>query len=155
MGTIGALFFSFSGRFTTACDQLWCQVTLKLLPPLTAEGWAFTVPLDVCMTISSGLGLLEIATPLAVQLVKLTVPKLASGSTPELDDGASAIHSAEPRAAPLRLLFVVNVQPLVLSLMVNVKLLPLFHFTSAVNESPGETAPERFTGAAGYISYQA
>lgn len=51
------------------------------------------------MTISSGLGLLEIEAPFAVQFEKLTVPKFASGSTPLLLEGASAIHSAEPSCA--------------------------------------------------------
>ena len=37
----------------------------------------------------------------AEQPVKATVPKLASGSIPEDDDGASAIHSAEFSLAPV------------------------------------------------------
>lgn len=107
------------------------------------------------MTISSGLGLPEIEAPFARQLLKFTVPKLASGKTPPEPEGASAIHSAEPSLALREDCFVVNDQCCVLSAMVSVKLpLPLV-VTEALMASPGRTGLERFTGNLGYISYQA
>jgi hypothetical protein len=38
--------------------------------------------------------------PFAVTPVKLTEPKLVSGRTPEVPDGASAMASADDRSAP-------------------------------------------------------
>src|SRR5215475_10491657 len=103
------------------------------------------------MVMASGLGLLAIETPLAVQLVKLTVPKLASGKTPPEPEGASAIHSAEPSFARGDFWEVVNVQCFVALVMVSVKFpLPLT-FTSAVIASLGATGLERLTGNLGYI----
>jgi hypothetical protein len=73
-------------------------VTLKALPRLLNPlGAAFVTP--ELVTIVSGSfvkSLIEPALPppTALALLKLTVPKFASGSTFPLD-GASAIHSAE------------------------------------------------------------
>ena len=50
-------------------------------------------------------------TPFAVAEVKPTVPKSASGRTPPLLDGASAITSAEPSCARLIFADVVWLQP--------------------------------------------
>ena len=49
----------------------------------------------------------------------VAVPKLASGNTPELDDGASTIHSAEDRLA-VAVLVVENDLDVVLSLICKV-----------------------------------
>lgn len=54
-----------------------------------------------------------------------TVPKSASGKMPPLEDGASAIHSAEERCAPLTFAEVLKVAPVVASVIVTVKDLPL------------------------------
>jgi hypothetical protein len=58
----------------------------------------------------------------AVALLKATVAKSASGSTPPLLEGASAITSAEPSFALLSLADVVWLQPRVVSLIVSEKL---------------------------------
>ena len=88
-------------------------------------------------------------------LLKLTVPKFASGRTPLPLDGASAITSAEASLA-LRYVFVVeNVHPWEASEMTNLKEpLPLV-VTLADMESPGWTGLLRLTGYFGYISYHA
>ena len=49
----------------------------------------------------------------------VAVPKLASGKTPDLDDGASTIHSAEDRCA-VAVLVVENELDVVLSLICKV-----------------------------------
>src|SRR5262249_11960598 len=98
---------------------------------------------------------LLIVVPLSVQPELLTLPKLASGSTPLLREGDSVIHSAEPRAAINDDLFVVNVPPHVLFVIVSVQLLPPLYVTAAVMPSPGRTIPERLTGNAWYTSYYA
>lgn len=72
----------------------------------------------------------------AVDAEKLTVPKSASGRMPPLEDGASAIHSAEERWAPLTLAEVLNETPVCVSVMVTVKDLPL-KLACAVMVSPG------------------
>lgn len=72
----------------------------------------------------------------AVDAEKLTVPKSASGRMPPLDDGASAIHSAEERWAPLTLAEVVKEWFVVVSVIVTVKDLPL-KLACAVMWSPG------------------
>jgi hypothetical protein len=56
---------------------------------------------------------------------KSTVPKSARGRTPELLDGASAIHSADDRAAEETDVLVLNDFPLVSSASVTVNSLVL------------------------------
>jgi len=51
------------------------------------------------------------------------VPKLARGSTPRDDDGASAMHSAEDLAAFMTVPVVVKVHPAVISTIVTVNVL--------------------------------
>jgi len=76
-------------------------------------------------------------TPLtvAVSAEKETVPKSARGRTPPLEDGASAIHSAEDRWAECTLADVLKETPVVVSVIVTVNL-PL-KLASAVMWSPG------------------
>jgi hypothetical protein len=71
----------------------------------------------------------------AVSAEKETVPKLARGRTPPLEDGASAIHSAEDRWAECTLADVLKETPVVVSVIVTVNL-PL-KLASAVMWSPG------------------
>ena len=57
---------------------------------------------------------------------KFTVPKFAKGSTPLLEEGASAIHSAEDSVAPETVVgALVQEVDLVTSLMETVNVLPL------------------------------
>jgi hypothetical protein len=72
----------------------------------------------------------------AVDAEKETVPKSASGRMPPLDEGASAIHSAEERCAPLTFAEVLNESPVVVSVIVTTKDLPL-KLACAVIWSPG------------------
>ena len=72
----------------------------------------------------------------AVHDEKETVPKLASGRMPPLEDGASAIHSAEERWALLTFAEVLKEAPVVVSVIVTVKDLPL-KLAWAVMWSPG------------------
>jgi hypothetical protein len=72
----------------------------------------------------------------AVQDENETVPKSARGRTPPLEDGASAIHSAEERCARLTFADVLKETPVVVSVIVAVNL-PL-KLASAVMWSPGE-----------------
>ena len=72
----------------------------------------------------------------AVSAEKETVPKSARGRTPPLEDGASAIHSAEDRWAECTLADVLKEAPVFVSVIVTVKDLPL-EMTSAVMWSPG------------------
>jgi len=65
-----------------------------------------------------------------------TVPKSARGSMPPLEDGASAIHSAEDRWAECTLAEVLKDWLVDVSVMVTVKDLPL-KLASAVIWSPG------------------
>ena len=118
-------------------------------------GWAFTVEPD-CIVIGSRCGVLLVSkAPFAFAPLKLTVPKFASGRTPPLLDGASAITSADASFADFSLAFVVFVHPWVLSVIVSVNVpLPLV-VTDADRWSPGRTVPLRLTGNFGYISYQA
>src|SRR5262249_43355081 len=96
--------------------------------------------------------------PVAYEPEKLTVPKLASGSTLQKKtlqlEGASATHSAELSAAPFSGWVVVKLWFRVVSVIVSVKLLPAAA-TWAETPSPGWIVSESVTGAAGYISYQA
>ena len=83
-------------------------------------GWAFTVEPD-CIVIGSMCGVLLVSSaPFALAPLKLTVPKFASGRTPPLLDGASAITSADASFADFSLALVVFVHPWVLSVIVSV-----------------------------------
>jgi hypothetical protein len=118
-------------------------------------GWALTVEPDA-IVIGSMCGVeLVSRAPLALAFVKLTVPKFASGRTPPLLDGASAITSADASFADLSFAVFVFVQPRVVFEMVNVKLPRPSVVTDAVMVSPGRTVWLRLTGNFGYISYQA
>ena len=116
-------------------------------------GWAFTVEPDA-IVIGSGLNDASEA-PFAVEFEKPTLPKFASGSTPLRLDGASAITSADARAADLSRCVVVNVQCCVESEIVSVNRPTPSVVTDAVNASPGCTGLLRFDGNFGYISYHA
>jgi hypothetical protein len=118
-------------------------------------GWAFTVEPD-CMVIGSMCGVLLVrSAPFALAPLKLTVPKFASGRTPPLLDGASAITSADASFADFNLAETVFVQPRVLSEMVSVNEPLPFVVTDADMWSPGLTGLLKLTGNFGYISYQA
>ena len=69
---------------------------------------------------------------------KSAVPKFANGSTPNIDEGASTIHSAEDSVAPDWLPVVVKVHASVLSFMTRVNV-PLEYVTLAKTLSPGFT----------------
>jgi hypothetical protein len=113
-------------------------VTEKL-PELMELGFAFTVDPD-CIVIGSMPGVLLVSSaPLAFALEKLTVPKFASGRTPPLLDGASAMTSADASLADLSRAVVVLVQPWVLSVIVRVKLPEPFVVTDADMLSPDLT----------------
>jgi hypothetical protein len=116
-------------------------VTLK--EPLLMElGWAFTVEPD-CIVIGSMPGVLLVSgLPFTVEPENPTVPKFASGRTPPLLEGASAITSADASLADFSRALVVRVQPLVVSERVSVKEPLPFVVTDAVNWSPGETGFE-------------
>jgi hypothetical protein len=74
----------------------WCQVSVKL-PLLIVLGCALTVPLLVAIVIGSMPGVdADSSDPSTVALAKPTLLKSASGSTPPLLEGASAITSASP-----------------------------------------------------------
>ena len=77
------------------------------------------------MVISSGLNV-AMLWPFAVAWLKPTVPKLASGRMPPLpvQQGASAMTSAEDSAAPARVALTVWVQPLVVSFRTSWNWLP-------------------------------
>ena len=79
--------------FTREDVDVFCQAALSIAP---------VVPLMV-----------------ACAAVNVAVPKSARGKTPELDDGASTIHSAEDRSA-VAFWVVVNDLPVVLSLICRV-----------------------------------
>ena len=72
----------------------------------------------------------------AVHDEKETVPKSARGRMPPLEDGASAIHSAEDRCAECTFAEVLKETPVVVSVIVTVKDLPL-KLVWAVMRSPG------------------
>jgi len=78
--------------------------------------------------------------PFAFAPLNVAVPKSASGSTPPLLDGASAITSAEPSFALLSLADVVWLQPRVVLRRVSVKFPRPSVVTDAVKLSPGLTA---------------
>ncbi len=73
---------------------------------------------------------------MAVHAENETVPKSARGRMPPLEDGASAIHSADDRWAECTLADVLKEWPVVVSVMVTVNDLPL-KLASAVIWSPG------------------
>jgi hypothetical protein len=132
-----------------------CFQATEKAPELMELGWAFTVEPDFIVIGSRFFVLLVSTLPFTVAPVKLAVPKFASGRTPPLPDGASAITSADASFADFSLAFVVFVHPWVLSVIVNVnEPLPLV-VTDADKWSPGRTVPRRLTGNFGYISYQA
>src|SRR6478735_6062416 len=119
------------------------------------DGCALTV-LPVLIVIGSMPGVLAVsAAPLTVAPEKPTLPKSASGSTPELLDGASAMISADASLADRSRCDVVCDQPLVVSLIVSVNAPRPSVVTDAVKWSPGDTGLAKFFGYFGYISYQA
>ena len=78
---------------------LLSQVTVKAVPPVSAEGVASVTSLADTMVRAPGFSL-PIAVLSTVALVKLTVPKFDSGSTAPVPSlGASAITSADPSCA--------------------------------------------------------
>src|ERR1035437_6640241 len=95
--------------------------------------------------------------PLKAQLVKLTLPKSASGKMVPLDDdGASAMTSAEKGAVTPFVWIVLKVWCVVSSTRVRVKLPVPPLVTVPVISSPGLTVmPVMGIAASGYISYQA
>ena len=93
-----------------------------------------------CIVIASRCGVVPVSKlPLTVAPEKLTLPKFASGRTPPLLDGASAITSADASLADFSRAFAVCVQPLVVSLIVNVKLPEPLVDTVADMRSPDAT----------------
>ena len=92
---------------------------LKLFPPLSEETESLSRPAPSAMMICVGLKF-PIAEPFTVALLKVTGLKCASGRTPLLDDGASAMTSADELAAPLSDALIVWLQPLVVSLRTSV-----------------------------------
>ena len=68
--------------------------------------------------------------------VKVTDPKLAKGKTPNEDDGASAIHSAEERCADAAAFAIENSLPVVLFLRYRTNVKLEVFVTDAVMESP-------------------
>lgn len=117
-------------------------MTEKLSPlPDRADGCAFTVPELVTIVISwtedpNDPTVPEVPLMVAMHAEKDTVPKSARGRMPPLEEGASAIHSAEERCAPLTFAEVLEVAPVVVSVIVTVKDLPL-KLAWAVMWSPG------------------
>src|SRR5436190_6432267 len=138
-----------------ATSGYWCFQVTEKLPPLILDGEAFTVlPVDIVIGSMPGVLLVSVA-PLTVAPVKPTVPKSASGSTPEELDGASAMISAEASLADFSRCDVVCDQPFVVSLIVSVNPPRPSVLTDAVKWSPGDTGLAKFFGYLGYISYQA
>jgi hypothetical protein len=92
------------------------------------------------MVIGSSPGVLLVSTlPFTVAALKPTVPKFASGRTPPLLDGASAMTSADASLADFSLAVVVLLQPCVLSEIVSVNEPVPFVVTDADMWSPGLT----------------
>src|SRR5689334_21923766 len=89
--------------------------------------------------------------PFAAAEAKLAVPKLVSGRMPplEMQHGASAMTSAEDRAAPARVTPTVCVQPLVVSFRTRLNVLGDWYVTEPENWSPGLTGLGKFTAAPG------
>jgi hypothetical protein len=132
-----------------------CFQATEKAPLLMELGWAFTVEPD-CIVIGSMCGVLPVSSaPFARAPEKLAVPKFASGRTPPLLDGASAMTSADASLADFSLAVVVLVHPWVLSEIVSVNEPLPFVVTDADMWSPGRTVLLKLTGNFGYISYQA
>jgi hypothetical protein len=90
---------SLRAQFAGAASY-WCFHVTEKLPPPIPDGCASTVLPDAIVIGSRpGVALDNIA-PLTVAPLKFTRPKSASGSTPPLLDGASAITSARVRVGP-------------------------------------------------------
>src|SRR6185437_1226390 len=132
-----------------AVTPLLSQVTVKALPPVSAEGVAsVTSPADT-MVRAPGFSLPN-AVLSTVALVKLTVPKFDNGSTAPVPSlGASAITSADPSCAASEVWLVVWVQPWVESVSVRVNAPPPLATTEALIASPGWTGLSKNTGAFG------
>src|SRR3954465_9480257 len=92
--------------------------------------------------------------PFARAPEKLAVPKFASGRTPPLLDGASAMTSADASLADFSLAGAAPAHPWVLSETVGGKEPLPFVVTDADMWSPGRTVLLKLTGNFGYISYQ-
>src|SRR5690349_9628817 len=118
-----------------------------------AETGSFARPLPFTMVVLSP-PTLPFAVPSTSALLKWTVPKLVSGRMPVDEQGASAMTSAEARVALARVFLIVCDQPLVVSFSTRVKWPLPVKVTDPVKWSPGLTGLEKFTGNAGYISYQ-
>ena len=102
-------------------------------PLLMLDGCALTVDPD-CIVIGSMPGVLLVSVlPLTVDAVKPAVPKFASGSTPPLLDGASAMISADANLALLSFFVTVSVHPRVVLDRESVKLPLPSVVTEAVN----------------------
>src|SRR5450631_1885553 len=121
-----------------AAVPLPSQAIEKSAPLVTADGVASVTPAAETMVSSVGLAAASAAL-LTIALVRFTVPKLDSGSTPLVSLGASAMISAEPSWAVADVWFVVCVQPRVWSLRVSVNAPPPFATTDALIVSPGAT----------------
>jgi len=116
-------------------------VTEKL-PLLIADGLALTVDPD-SIVIGSRPGVELVSTaPLTVAALNPAVWKSASGRTPPLPEGASAITSAEPSFADRSFWVVVCVHPRVTSVRVSVNDPRPSVVTDALNLSPGATTLE-------------
>jgi hypothetical protein len=125
-------------------------VTEKLVPSLESDdGWAFTTPelvtIVICCTdapkdpIAPVVPLIVAKQVLAIPVLSVpydAFPKSARGSMPPLEEGASAIHSADDRCAPLTLADVLEDWPVVASLMETTNERPLKD-ASAEMRSPG------------------
>jgi hypothetical protein len=100
-------------------------VALKFSPLVSEEMLSSWTPFAEPMSIPTGLKL-PIGDPSTVAPVKLTLVKSASGRIPPLSvqQGTSAMTSAEDRAAPDRVLVTVWLQSSVVSESLSVKLLP-------------------------------
>ena len=130
------------------------QVTLKALPPVSAEGVASVTLLADTMVRALGFSLPN-AVLSTVASVKVTVPKFDSGSTAPVPSlGASAITSADPSCAVSEVWLVVWVQPWVESVSVRVNTPPPAATTDALIASPGWTGWSKNTGAFGNVSNQ-
>ena len=108
--------------------MLRSQVALKFSPLESEEMLSLSRPALSIITISVSPPALPMADPLAVEPVKLAVPKSASGKMPPLDvqHGASTMTSAEDRDGVWpRLAVVVWLQPCVVSAMCRLNCSPL------------------------------
>src|SRR6266705_3433843 len=85
---------SLPGPFRSGDQFALSQVAVKLLPPLSAEIESLARPEPSTMMIFVGLKF-PIAEPFTLALLKVTGLKCASGRTPLVDEGASAMTSAD------------------------------------------------------------